>query len=337
MQPVDIAKKILGDQYNVPPKNKSGGIFAPVNIALCKYWGKRDANLNLPVTSSLSVSLADKGARTGVTLSDNNYDVVKLNDKILEKNSMFVRRVVNFLDLFRQENNLHFIVDTHSNIPIGAGFASSAAGFAALVQALDQLFGWQLDKKQLSILARLGSGSACRSLWQGFVRWNVGNAADGMDSFAEKLPYTWPDLTIGLLPLFTETKSVSSREAMQRTVTTSRYYQLWPEQVNEDLQNLLTALKTQDFKLLGETAEINALAMHALILTSKPPILYSISETIVAIDKIWKLRKSGLDVYFTQDAGANLVLLFLQRDVNIIKKEFAEIEIIMPFKDIKHE
>jgi len=333
MQQIEIVKKILADQYGKSPRNKTGEAFAPANIALCKYWGKRDANLNLPVTSSLSVSLGDKGTRTRVTLSDNNFDVVKLNHKPLEQNSVFAQRIISFFNLFRDKKKLYFVVDTHSNIPISAGLASSAAGFAALIQALDQLFGWQLDKKQLSILARLGSGSACRSLWQGFVKWNVGNTVDGMDSFAERLSHTWPDLTLGLLPLSAATKQISSREAMQRTVTTSRYYQLWPKQVDEDLQNLLTALETRDFKLLGETAETNALAMHALILTSKPPVLYSIPETIAAIQQIWKLRKSGINVYFTQDAGANLVLLFLHHDVNIIKKEFAEIEIITPFKD----
>jgi len=331
MQQIEVVKKILVDQYGASPKNKMGEAFAPANIALCKYWGKRDTDLNLPITSSLSISLGNKGARTRVTLAENNQDMVKLNHKVLEQNSMFVQRIIKFLDLFREKNNLKFVIDTHNNIPVGAGLASSAAGFAALIQALDQLFGWGLSKKQLSILARLGSGSACRSLWWGLVKWNVGEVADGMDSFAEKLPHTWPDLMIGLLPLSEEIKSVSSRDAMQRTVITSRYYELWPEQVDQDLQNLLKAIKERDFKLFGKTAENNALAMHALILTSKPPVLYSTSETIAAIHKIWKLRKSGVDVYFTQDAGANLILLFLQKDVKLIKTEFGEVEIIMPF------
>lgn len=331
MRPIDVVKKILDDQYGASPKNKMGEVFAPANIALCKYWGKRDTNLNLPVTSSLSISLGDKGARTHVTLAESNQDVVKLNHKTLEQNSMFVQRIIKFLDLFREKNNLKFVVETHNNIPVGAGLASSAAGFAALIQALDQLFGWELPKKQLSILARLGSGSACRSLWQGLVKWHAGSDSSGLDSFAQKLPYTWPDLMIGLLPLSVETKSVSSRDAMQRTVTTSRYYELWPKQVEEDLQVLLCAIEKRDFKLFGETAENNALTMHALALTSKPPILYSIPATIVMIQHIWKLRESGINIYFTQDAGANLILLFLQKDVKLIKKEFAEVEIIMPF------
>ncbi|MGD9108697.1 MAG: diphosphomevalonate decarboxylase [Gammaproteobacteria bacterium] len=334
MQPIEIVKKILDEQYGALPQNKEGEAFAPSNIALCKYWGKRDVNLHLPVTSSLSVSLRDKGVQTRVTLSEENRDIIKLNRKVLEKNSVFAKRIVDFLNLFRDNLhcNLHFTVETFNNIPVGAGLASSAAGFAALVCALDKLFGWCLDKKQLSILARLGSGSACRSLWQGFVQWHAGSAEDGMDSFAECLPYNWPDLTLGLLTLSTEMKSVSSREAMQRTVNTSRYYKLWPDQVHDDLQSLITAIKQQDFNLLGKTAEANAMVMHGLMLTSRPAILYSTSETIAAIKQIWKLRSSGVNVYFTQDAGPNLILLFLKQDIAKIKQEFSQVEIVLPFK-----
>lgn len=329
MQPIDVVKKFLDKQYGTLPQNKFGEALAPSNIALCKYWGKRDVNLHLPVTSSLSVSLGDKGVQTRIALSEEKCDLIKLNNKILDSNSVFAERIVNFLNLFR--GNLYFTIETFSNIPVSAGLASSAAGFAALVCALDNLFGWNLDKKQLSILARLGSGSACRSLWNGFVQWHAGSAKDGMDSFAESLPYNWPDLTLGLLTLSTEAKSISSREAMRRTVDTSRYYKLWPDQVRDDLQSLITAIKRQDFDLLGKTAEANAIAMHSLILTSNPAILYATSETIAAIKQIWKLRSSGINVYFTQDAGPNLILLFLKQDIGKIKQEFSKIEVVLPF------
>lgn len=331
MQPTDIVKKILAKQYGVLPQNEVGEAFAPSNIALCKYWGKRDVNLHLPITSSLSVSLGDKGVYTRLTVIDNDHDEIKLNGKFITPDAIFAQRIITFLDLFRQNTNSHFVIDTHSNIPVSAGLASSAAGFAALVCALDKLFGWNLDKKQLSILARLGSGSACRSLWQGFVQWHVGNAKNGMDSFAESLPYSWADFTLGLLTLSAEAKNISSREAMQYTVNTSRYYKLWPDQVNDDLQSLIAAIKQQDFNLLGKTAEANAMAMHSLMLTSDPAILYSTPETIAAIKQIWKLRSSGVNVYFTQDAGPNLILLFLKHDIVRVKQEFSQVEIVLPF------
>lgn len=329
MQPIDIVKKILDKQYDALPQNEFGEAFAPSNIALCKYWGKRDVDLHLPVTPSLSVSLGNKGVRTRITLSEENRDLIKLNNEILAPNSVFAKRIVNFLNLFR--GDLYFTIETFNNIPVSAGLASSAAGFAALVCALDNLFGWNLGKKQLSILARLGSGSACRSLWNGFVQWHAGSAKDGMDSFAECLPYNWPDLALGLLTLSTEAKSISSREAMQRTVDTSRYYKLWPDQVSDDLRSLITAIRRQDFVLLGKTAEANAIAMHGLILTSNPAILYSTSETIAAIKQIWKLRSSGINVYFTQDAGPNLILLFLKQDIDKIKQEFSQVEVVLAF------
>jgi len=328
MKKIDIVKIFLAKQYGNSPQNKYGEAFAPANIALCKYWGKRDTELNLPVTSSLSISLGEKGVRTRIALSDDNHDQIKLNGNIVAPDTEFARRMIDFLNLFRNKANLYFTVDTKSNIPIEAGLASSAAGFAALIQALDKLFGWQLDKKQLSILARLGSGSACRSLWQGFVKWHAGTAEDGMDSFAESLPSAWPDLCMGILTISTTPKHISSREAMQRTVATSRYYKLWPDQVENDLRNLITAIKTHNFTLLGETAEANAIAMHALALTSNPAILYSIPKTIAMIEKIWRRRASGLNIYFTQDAGPNLILLFLQQDVDKIKHEFPELEVV---------
>lgn len=156
--------------------------FAPANIALCKYWGKRDTTLNLPLTSSLSISLGKKGATCTVQLSDQLQDICILNGKTLAVDSKFSTRITQFLDLFRPCEKMFFHVNSQMNIPLAAGLASSACGFASLVLALNDFFGWKLSQQELSILARLGSGSACRSLVQGFVEWQAGLRADGMDS-----------------------------------------------------------------------------------------------------------------------------------------------------------
>jgi diphosphomevalonate decarboxylase len=324
MKKIDVVKKILKNEFGCNPKNKSGNAFAPANIALCKYWGKRDVELNLPVTSSLSISLGEKGAHTTISLSDESFDKIKVNGEFISPDTVFAQRLVSFLDLFRPLEKESFFVETNSNIPIGAGLASSACGFAALIQALDALFGWELQKKELSILARLGSGSACRSLWQGFVKWNVGVSADGMDSFAEPLLMKWPELRIELLTLSTEQKSISSREAMNRTVATSPFYKDWPGVVAKDIETIEKALLEKDFSSFGKAVESNAIAMHALMLTASPSILYSKPETIALIKKIWQKRAEGLKVYFTQDAGPNLKLLFLAADAAEIKKSFLE-------------
>jgi len=307
-----------------------GSAFAPSNIALCKYWGKRDAALNLPVNSSLSISLGNLGTRTELRVRDD--DMVYLNGEVQSSESSFVQRVTAFLDLFRPMlGNAHFEVRTENNIPTAAGLASSASGFAALVMALDDLAGWGLDKKKLSMLARLGSGSASRSVYNGFVQWHAGSSSDGTDSFAEPLSHTWPEFRIGILEISDARKPVGSRDGMNRTVETSELYKSWPAQATADLETIRTAIAAQDFKMLGKTAEHNALSMHATMMAAWPPLLYLRPETIEQIHKVQRIRAEGLEVYLTIDAGPNIKLLFLKENEAAVADAFPCLEIIQPF------
>jgi diphosphomevalonate decarboxylase len=327
----DAIKNILGTKLHAAPRYTTAKAFAPTNIALCKYWGKRDQELNLPVTSSLSISLDDRGANTEISISHQANDLIFLNNHPIDLHSKFGTRLVEFLNLFRAHGEPHFIINIETNIPIAAGLASSACGFAALVKVLNHLFGWDLSEQQQSILARLGSGSASRSIWQGFVEWHAGVKPDGSDSFAEPLNETWPDLCIGILMMSKKEKKIGSREAMQRTVSTSPLYSAWPHKVTHDMSLLKTAITVKDFQLLGKTAESNATTMHATMLAAWPPITYLMPDTLIAMQKIWDLRQEGLPIYFTQDAGPNLKLLFLQQDMQTVSSHFPEIEIILPF------
>ena len=313
------------------PKKEKGLAFAPTNIALCKYWGKRDTEINLPVTSSLSIALPDKGAMTTITPHDQARDIIILNDVEIENESQFAKQTVAYFDLFRPNKNLHFRVDIKMNIPVAAGLASSACGFASLICALNDLFEWKLSLTHLSILARLGSGSAARSLWMGFVEWHAGVAVDGMDSYGEPLETEWPTLQVGILTLSPDKKRFSSRDAMLRTVNSSALYGSWIKKVNQDLPILKQAIKNRNFSLLGGAAESNALAMHATMLSSWPPICYSIPETIAMMHQIWDLRAQGLEVYFTQDAGPNLKLLFLEQNKKQVQENFPQVEVINVF------
>ena len=327
MKKIDVVRAILKNRMPIKPKLKSAQAFAPTNIALCKYWGKRNSELNLPVTSSLSISLGNKGAKMKFTVSD--QFAITLNGKIVELSSGFATRLLQFLQLFQIQQ--HFNIRIETNIPIAAGLASSACGFAACVQALNKLFAWKLTDTELSILARLGSGSASRSCWQGFVEWYAGKQEDGMDSYAEPIEMTWPELRIGIL-LFSEAqKNISSREAMQRTVETSALYATWPQKVAADLIAVKRAIISRNFNLLGKTAESNAIAMHETMLHAWPPVNYFLPSTKMAMQHIWDLRAQGLPLYFTQDAGPNLKLLFLEKDSTIIQQNFPTIEIIQPF------
>ncbi len=327
MNKFDIVKQFLPG--TIEPVKETGAAFAPSNIALCKYWGKRDKSLNLPVTSSLSISLGDLGTRTVISLN-RKADSVLLNHASLNSESVFVKRLIAFLDMFRPSGQF-FTIETENNIPTAAGLASSASGYAALVMAINDLLGGVLSKDQLSVLARMGSGSACRSIYQGFVLWNRGELDNGMDSFAKRLSFDWPGFCIGIVHVTESEKPVSSRDAMNRTVDTSVFYENWPKRVENDLDAILTALKVQDFDLLGKTSESNALAMHATMIDTWPPVLYWQPETVAVFHKVWQMRAQGIPVYITIDAGPNVKLLFQSSNLSDIQTIFNDITVIQPF------
>jgi diphosphomevalonate decarboxylase len=324
----EFVAKLLGDRlYN--KVGTYGKAFAPSNIALCKYWGKRNNELNLPVTDSLSISLGNKGTTTEISLcSDRDQFIV--NGKKMSDYSSFYNRAVNFLDLFRV-SDIRFKINSETNLPIGAGLASSACGFASLVKSLNELFSWNADLRTLSLLARLGSGSACRSLSTGFVHWQAGVDENGLDSFAIPIKDAWPELCIGVLLLKTTEKNISSREAMRISVNTSPFYDLWPREVSQAITVIKSAIMSKNFNLLASTAEKNSLSMHALMLSSQPSIIYTEPQTLGIMQQIWEVRKQGIEIYFTQDAGPNLKLLLLERDIENVKKKFPSVDIVKPF------
>jgi len=320
-----------------------GEAFAPSNIALCKYWGKRNAELNLPVNSSISVSLGKLGSRTVIKFAKNT-DRIFLNGKPAPKD--FSVRLSVYLDLFRTEGQF-FEVRTKNNIPTAAGLASSASGFAALVKALDELMGWGFNSRELSMLARLGSGSASRSLYDGFAIWHAGQRADGMDSYAEDINIevpastvvkamadtrsVWKNLRVGILVVSKVRKKVGSTEGMNRTRETSELYGSWPQQAACDYDELRTAISAEDFPMLGKTAENNALAMHATMMAAWPPLCYWKPLSVSLMHKVWAVREKGMELYFTMDAGPNLKLLFLKENEAAVKKLFPKVQVVSPW------
>jgi len=321
--PRDVVMRLIGDRPPGPSGNRSvAEAFAPANIALVKYWGKRDTDLNLPVTNSLSLSLpGERGSRVRLSFRDGS-DRISLNGATVPPDSAFARRLSAWLDLFRANPDIGYAVEAVNTIPTAAGFASSASGFAALTKALDALHGWGLPLSELSILARLGSGSACRSLFDGLVEWHAGRLLDGMDSYAEPLTDQWPELRIGLLIVSDAAKAVGSREAMRRTVETSPLYRAWPETVTQDLATIKAAIRARDFECLGRTVEGNALAMHATMLAARPAVCYWQPESLARMEQVRRARADGLPVYFTMDAGPNLKLLHLASDTDAVAAAF---------------
>jgi len=338
MQKVDVIEHILRHTNHGQFVNTAGGsAWAPSNVALCKYWGKRDLELNLPVTSSLSISLGNKGAFIKIKQDqDNDADKYIVNGELIGSKTKFAKRLGKFLDLFRP-HGVHYHIEVDTNVPIAAGFASSACGFASLVQALNNLYDWRLNKQDLSILARLGSGSACRSVYEGFVEWQKGDDYNGMDSYGVKLGYIWPELRIGMLTISAGEKPISSTDAMQLTVTTSPLYDGWINRTTHDLDTLKLALERKDFILFGEVAENNAMAMHEVMGASEPPIIYYLPKTIEMIAKVRSMRSQGIPLFFTQDAGPNLQLLFLAEHEAEVLQAFPDLEVVLPFADSNSE
>lgn len=296
---------------------------AHTNIALIKYWGKRDQQLFLPMNSSLSLTLDAFYTTTTVSFEpDIHKDVFVLDGLEAEEEERM--KISRFLDLVRGLGSVdtRAVVTSTNHVPYAAGFASSASAYAALAAAASKALDLSLDGKGLSILARQGSGSACRSVYGGFVTWDQGHLPDGSDSFARQiLPENgWP-LSVLSVCVTASPKEISSREGMARTVASSPFYEGWLSTVNEDLIKAKKAIEERDFIGLGQVSEANALKMHATMLGASPPISYWTPETMMVMDKVRQLRQEGYQAYFTIDAGPNVKVLCQTEDEVVIEEK----------------
>ncbi|MDP6968976.1 MAG: diphosphomevalonate decarboxylase [Gammaproteobacteria bacterium] len=324
-----VQKELLAGRC-LQPVREQAKAYAPANIALSKYWGKREPDFNLPLTGSISISLADHGTHTQLQVIDKPEHEVYLNGARQGADTGFVRQVKAWLALFLPAS-ISLRIDTRNTIPTAAGLASSASGYAALALACNDLCDWHLDYTSLSALARLGSGSASRSLWHGFVKWQAGEADNGHDSVAYALPARWPQLRVGILTVSSAVKAVSSREGMGRTVQTSGLFKQWPAQAKGDMAIIEQAIMDHDFTGLGQTAEQNAMSMHATMQAAWPPLVYWQPESVAAMHQVWGLRQQGVEVYLTMDAGPNLKLLFQAANTATLLQHFPTLEVIQPF------
>ncbi|HEX7057568.1 MAG TPA: diphosphomevalonate decarboxylase [Bacilli bacterium] len=289
---------------------------AHTNIALVKYWGKRDDALVLPCNNSISLTLDAFYTTTSVEFCDHlNDDVILLNGLIVDEREQ--HKISRFLDIVRSAagTSVHAVVKSVNHVPTAAGFASSASGFAALAAAAMKALDLPLDEQAMSLMARRGSGSACRSVYGGFVEWLKGERKDGSDSYAVPLAaQDYWDLRVMAVTLSAGVKEVSSREGMKRTVDTSPFYNGWLQSVEHDLRNVRQAIAERDFAMLGRTAEANALKMHASMFAANPPIIYWHSATVDVIRRVKELRTAGIPAYFTIDAGPNVKVLCEPKD-----------------------
>jgi len=300
---------------------------ACANIALVKYWGKRDRNLNLPAGGSVSITLSSLQTTTRVTFDDG----LRRDEMVLdgEPAAEGVRsRTGRFLDLVRTAAGTHrfALVESHNSFPTASGLASSASGFAALALAACRAAGMDPGWDGLAQLARRGSGSAPRSLLGGFVELMPGESPDGSDCLVRQVadPDYW-DLRLLVVINGQSEKEVGSTEGMELTRLTSPFYGEWLRSGSADVDAALNAIVRRDFRSLGQVAETSCFRMHAVALSASPPLLYWNAVTVDAIHKVRALRKKGLGGYVTIDAGPHVKVLCRASDSEDLAREIREV------------
>lgn len=293
------------EQESVDVPVRRAAAEAHPNIALVKYWGKRDRTRNLPAVPSLSVTLGALWTRTRIGLEPGlEADRATLNGEAVSPPQL--ARVRSTLDCMRALTDCrwHAQIESHNNFPTAAGLASSASGFAALVVAAAHAFGLELEAERLSELARRGSGSAARSIFGGFVEMACGVRSDGADAVARPLlaPSDWP-LEVVVATTDTAPKTVTSTDGMEHSATTSVFYDAWVARADADLLAAREALAARDFDSLAAVSEASCLKMHAVALAARPGLLYWNGATVDAVRRIRQLREQGVPVFFSVDAG----------------------------------
>ncbi|EAS33132.2 diphosphomevalonate decarboxylase [Coccidioides immitis RS] len=321
---------------------------APVNIAVIKYWGKRDATLNLPTNSSLSVTLSQANLRAHTTAScSDSYphaegDTLVLNSKPqnihASKRTLacladlrILRRALEDADpSLPRLSAFPLRIVSENNFPTAAGLASSAAGFAALVRAVADLYDLPQSPSELSRIARQGSGSACRSLMGGYVAWKSGAKEDGSDSLAEQVAPAshWPEMRALILVVSDAKKDVPSTEGMQATRATST---LFPFRVTsvvpERMAAMEKAIQNRDFASFAEITMRDSNNFHATCLDTWPPIFYMNDVSRAAVRVVHDVNRAAGETIcaYTFDAGPNAVIYYLEKDSDRVLGTFRKI------------
>lgn len=292
-----------------------GRARAHTNIALIKYWGKKDKNLFLPMNSSLSLTLDAFYTDTKVIFDEQlTEDCFYLNGEMQSEQEL--AKISRFLDLFRTYSGVSLFarVESLNFVPTASGLASSASAFAALALATATALELDMTFEKLSTFARQGSGSSTRSLFGGFVEWNKGTCS--ADSMAHPVDDASWDIGMIILAVNTDQKKITSRAGMAHAVATSSFYKAWIETAESDLQKIKEAISNRDFKTLGQITEHNGMKMHATTLSANPPFTYFTAQSLEAQEAVRTIREEhDIPAYMTMDAGPNVKVLCRRSDM----------------------
>ncbi len=278
------------------------------NIAFIKYWGDQDPCLRIPANGSLSMNLAGLTTQSRVSFEAGlRGDELRVNEQTISGAGL--ERVTELLDRVREMAGLRQFaqVDSHSNFPIGAGIASSAAAFAALSMAASTAVGLELSESELSRLARSGSGSACRSIPGGFVEWQAGSRDEDSYAFSIAPPEHWA--LVDCIVLVNQAHKAVGSTAGHALALTSPIQQARVADAPRRLEIGRKAIIHKDFQMLAEMIELDSNLMHAIMITSTPPLLYWQPATLAVMGLVQELRQSGLPAAYTIDAGPNVHVL----------------------------
>ena len=290
---------------------------AQPNIALVKYWGKRDVAENLPATGSISITLDSLWTRMSVDFGRSGTDRLLLNGQPAEK---MLPRVSQCLDAVAGKNRQAAEIVSECNFPIAAGLASSASAFAALVVAANEAAQGGHDLAALSRLAGKASGSAARSLFDGYVE--LVPRANNIEVESLSVAAAWPLEVIVAITEESE-KPVSSGEAMIRCAKTSPFYASWVDRQDEDLAEARAAIDQRDFDKLAAVSEHNCLKMHSVMWAARPPIVYWNKATLASLQTVRELQDAGVPVFFTIDAGPQVKAVCLPESARQVREALA--------------
>lgn len=278
---------------------------ASSNIAFIKYWGNQDDALRIPVNSSISMNLAGLFTETVVRWDDGlSADRLVLNGK--EADHGAYQRVVDHLDVLRERLGItaHAEVTSANNFPMGAGIASSASSFAALTMAGIRAIDATISEKELTTLARLGSGSASRSIPNGYVYWHMGDHHE--NSYAESVASADHWNLVDVIAVISDTHKAVGSTRGHATAQTSDLQGGRLSHVEARLETVKDAILNRDFSLLAPVVEHDSNLMHAVMMTSQPALFYWMPTSLVVMDAVRQWRAEGLNVCYTLDAGPNV-------------------------------
>lgn len=294
------------------------------NIAFIKYWGNRDNDLRLPSNGSISMNLDGLFTRTTVSFQPSlPFDELIINGH--EVPGKGLKRVSYILDLVREMSGIKINAEVMSenNFPAGAGIASSAAAFAALALASSRAAGLTLSEAQCSRLARLGSGSASRSIPSGFVEWKMGAGDDDSVAVSIAPPEHW-DLTDCVAIVSAAHKKTGSTEG-HAIAATSPLQNARLEDTPRRLEICRNAILNKDFETFAHIIELDSDIMHSVMLTSNPPLMYWQAATVGIFHEVRSWRADGLPCAYTVDAGANVHVICLGEHAKELEKRLREL------------